>query len=100
VIPTLLFAISSLLTIYLANVQVSLWVELKSMILYILLIIVFCSLLSYIIRKSSLMISLIPIFIIGSLVLCPVFINIATFLPVANILNKLFLPYYYLMWVA
>jgi len=99
-IPTLLFAISSLITIYLANVQVSPWIELKSMFLYVLLIIVFCILLSYVIRKSTLLISLIPIFIIGSLVLCPVFINIAAFLPVANILNKLFLPYYYLMWVA
>ena len=100
IIPTLLFAISSLLTIYLANVQVSPWVELKSMVLYVLLIIVFCLLLSYIIKKSTLLISLIPIFIIGSLVLCPVFINVAVFLPVTNILNKLFLPYYYLMWVA
>ena len=100
IIPTLLFAISSLITIYLANVQVSPWVESKSMSLYILLIIVFCLLLSYIIKKSTLLISLIPIFIIGSLVLCPVFINVAVFLPVTNILNKLFLPYYYLMWVA
>jgi len=100
IIPTLLFSISSLITIYLANVQVSPFVEIKSMVQYIILIIIFCSLLSYIIKKSTLLISLIPIFIIGSLVLCPVFINIATFLPVANILNKLFLPYYYLLWVA
>jgi len=100
IIPTLLFAISSLITIYLANVQVSPWIELKSMVLYIILIIVFCLLLSYFIKKSTLLISLIPIFIIGSLVLCPIFINISAFLPVTNILNKLFIPYYYLMWVA
>ena len=100
IIPTLLFAISSLITIYLANVQVAPWIELKSMFFYILLIIVFCSLLSYIVRKSTLLISLIPIFIIGSLVLCPIFINMAAFLPITNILNKLFLPYYYLMWAA
>lgn len=100
IIPTGLFAISSLITIYLAGIQLSFWIELKSMVLYILLIIVFGLLLSYIIRKSTLLISLIPVFIIGSLVLCPVFINIGTFLPVANILNKLFLPYYYLLWVA
>ena len=35
IIPTLLFAISSLITIYLANVQVSPWIELKSMVSYI-----------------------------------------------------------------
>jgi len=100
IIPTLLFSLSALITIYLSNIQRSPWVEIKSMFLYILLIIIFCSILSYIIRKSTLLISLIPIFIIGSLVLCPIFINVASFLPVANILNKLFLPYYYLMWAA
>lgn len=99
-IPTILFATSALITIYLAGVQVSLGVEFKSMSLYILLIMAFGLLLSYIIRKSTLLISLLPVFIIGSLVLCPIFINISTFLPVANILNKLFLPYYYLFWVA
>lgn len=99
-IPTILFAVSSLISIYLAGVQVSLGVEFRSMSLYILLIIALGILLSYIIKKSSLLISLLPVFIIGSLVLCPIFINIATFLPVVNILNKLFLPYYYLVWVA
>lgn len=99
-IPTFLFAISSLLTIYLAGVQVSFFMELKSMFLYILLITVFGWILTYLIKNSILLVSLMPVFIIGSLVLCPIFINMETIFPMAKILNKLFLPYYYLIWIA
>lgn len=39
---------------------------------------------------------LIPFFIIGSLVLCPVFVDLSLFLPAAKTAGRLFLPWYYL----
>lgn len=99
-IPTCLFMISSLLTIYLARLQTSFFIELRSMLYYFFLIVVVNTLLTYIIKKSRILVSIIPVLIIGSLIFCPIFINLENYLPLTNIMNKLFLPYYYLMWVS
>ena len=99
-IPTVLISISSVMTMMAAGVHTSLVVELVMMVIYVIANAVFSTCMSYVVPSSKRMVSTIPIFIIGSLTLCPVFIDITTYLPIAAWLNKLFLPYYYLTWLS
>ena len=94
--PVLLFACSSLLTIYISGVQTGLLHEVIGMVLYTILILAFCILITFFVPKSMILVSLLPVLILGSLILCPVFINMAQFVPIVNIINKLFIPFYYL----
>lgn len=98
-IPAMLFGISGLATISLSGLWIGFPNECITMLLYVCLITTFGALFSCLIRKSSYMASLMPVFILGSLVLCPVFIDLNAFFPMTGILNKLFLPYYYLSWI-
>ncbi len=41
---------------------------------------------------------LIPFFLLGSLIFCPVFLDVGRFVKEAGAIGKLFLPYYYLVW--
>lgn len=63
-----------------------------------------CTLFSWalcrLLRNSLLMACLIPFFIIGSLILCPVFVDLSSFIPAAGTAGRLFLPYYYLKGAA
>ena len=54
--------------------------------------------LNMIIKKSLLISALIPVLITGSLIFCPVIINLSAILPIAGVVEKLFLPYYYLIF--
>lgn len=59
-----------------------------------------CTLFSWalcrIVKNPLTMACLIPFFMIGSLVFCPVFVDLSLFLPAAKMAGKFFLPYYYL----
>lgn len=63
-----------------------------------------CTLFSWalcrLLRNPLLMACLIPFFIIGSLILCPVFVDLSPFIPAAGTAGRLFLPYYYLKGAA
>lgn len=95
-IPVVLFGISSMFTILLSGVNTGFGNEFLKLFLYLILVTVFSVGMGYIIKRSKVMISLLPIFIVGSLILCPVFIDLGFYLPVIKVLNKLFIPYYYL----
>ncbi len=56
----------------------------------------FAGLLKWIFRSEAVLCCLIPFFIIGSLVFCPVFLDTSRLLPEIGKLGRLFLPYYYL----
>lgn len=47
-------------------------------------------------RREALICCLIPFFLVGSLVFCPVFLDIGKYIPQFRMLGKFFLPWYYL----
>ena len=49
------------------------------------------------ITTESLFCALIPVFILGSIICCPIFFNLANLIPAMKILQKLFIPTYYFM---
>lgn len=96
-IPTLLFTISALLTIVFSGIWTGALRELIGMLILILLTLVFSQLLIIITRKSSVCIACIPGLLIGCLIFCPVFVQVSYYVPAAEFIEKLFMPYYYLM---
>lgn len=96
-IPVLFAAISATLAIFLAGINDSIIKETVSMLIYSLLVVIFVLLFTYFIKNNVVYCSTIPIFSLGSLVCCPVFINLATFLPVIKFIKFLFMPTYYFL---
>ena len=70
--------------------------EILKMMGYVVLIVAFVLVLTMIIPDSRLMVSVIPVLAVASLILCPIFINVTTIMPVAKYLSRLLIPYYYL----
>lgn len=95
-IPTVLFAISAELTFFFSHTP-NMAAELWRMPLYIVAIAAFSWILNLVTPSARAMVSIIPVLLIASLVLCPVFINVLTYVPAAKHLARLLLPYYYLM---
>ncbi len=57
----------------------------------------FASLLLFLLWRSGILAALIPFFITGSLVVCPVFADLSSFVPGLAGLRPFFLPWYYLL---
>ena len=70
--------------------------ELLTMAGYSLAVTVFCSLLCVCIPAKNLFCSTIPVFLLGSLILTPVFVDVASFIPQMRPVSFLFLPAFYL----
>lgn len=96
-IPLLFMAASSCLTLWLTGEAGNRINELIALTLYLLLILLFVRLLLVIIKKPALLSASIPVFALGSLIFCPIFINLGAALPFFAVMEKLFLPYYYLL---
>ncbi|MCQ2531582.1 MAG: ABC transporter permease [Saccharofermentans sp.] len=71
--------------------------ELISILLYDILLIVLCVACSYIIKKRQTIMGMIPILTILYIVICPVFIDLASYLPIIAILRYLCPPFYYML---
>lgn len=95
-IPTILFALSSLLSLMLSGSHSGLSEELSSITVFAAICILFAFALSLCIRKSRIMMSIIPLYAILCLVCCPVFIDLGSYLPPVSVLQKLLIPYYYI----
>lgn len=91
------FVISSLISIILLHNFSNISKELLAMILYYVMLLIFGIVLITLIKKSILITALLPLLIIGSLIFTPVIIDISTFIPAAGFIEKLFLPYYYII---
>ena len=63
---------------------------------YALLVILFCLLLYAVLRKKTIILFLLPFYLLGCLVFTPVFVDISTFIPAFRPICFFFLPYYYL----
>lgn len=96
-IPTILFAASAILTIIFSGIWTGTLRELIGMLILILLTVIFGELLIAITRKSSTCIACIPALLVGCLIFCPVFVQVSYYVPAAKFIEKIFIPYYYLM---
>lgn len=94
--PVCMAAVSGLAAIWLGGSGQGVVKELAAMCGYIILIVAFSSLLGMICRKPRVLCCLIPFFMIGSLIFCPVILDAGKFFPVFGWVGRLFLPYYYL----
>lgn len=94
--PVFMAAVSGLLAVWVGGSSQGIAKELTSMGGYLILVVLFSFLLSIICRKPQVLCCLIPFFLIGSLIFCPVVVDAGQFFPIFRQIGKLFLPYYYL----
>ena len=98
--PTVLMALSGIVTIYLSNTYTYVSREIIGMGLYILLVCGFSYLLKLIAKSGTDICLSLPILTVGSLIFCPVFIDASKFIPFISWINKLFPSYYYLYGIS
>lgn len=97
VIPTVLLAVCALCSMAAAQTMDFYGREFAVMAGYVILLTAAGVLATYVIRKSTWVVSALPVLIIGSLILCPVFIDLSVYIPALKYAQKLFLPYYYMI---
>lgn len=93
-IPAFISGVVGYIGIWLAGVFTDISRELIVMVLYIFLVAGICNFLRRICRKQSWFVSLIPVFIMANVIICPVFADISGILPGAKYIQS-FLPVYY-----
>lgn len=96
-IPTFLISVMGLFCLLFSHGFTSLTQELPAMAYYDLIVVLFIWILMQLIPNKLLFVSFIPIFVLGSCVFTPIFIDITTYLPMLKPVQYLFLPYYYLI---
>lgn len=97
-IPTVFTSAVTLLSLYLTGQLTGILAELCRIFFYQLLIVGYCSILRLIIRKKESIAASVPILALAGMVCCPVWIRLAIYLPVFDVLEKLFPVTYYLLW--
>jgi len=98
--PTVLMALSGIATIYLSNTYTYMSREFIDMGLYVLLVCGFSYLLKLIVKSGTDICVILPVVTIGSLIFCPVFIDISNFILFISWINKLFPTFYYLNGIS
>lgn len=93
-IPAILSGIIGFIGILLVGISNNIFYEVYALLAYTGLCIAFCFLLTFILNKY-IYLSLIPVFILGSIVCCPIFFNLGNIIPAMKIIQQMFLPTYY-----
>lgn len=96
-IPVFFSAISGLISIFIIGINKGIFKEAVLTACYCTIVILFVFVLTKLIKNNISYCSTIPVFSLGSIICCPIFINLKTFLPIINILQYLFMPTYYFM---
>lgn len=99
-VPTAIMALSGNLAIYLSNTYTNLLRENIAMFLYVFLAAGFSYLLKVIVKSGTGICALLPAITLGSLIFCPVFIDVSKFMPFISCINKVFPTFYYLNGMA
>lgn len=94
--PVCMAAVSGLAALWLGDAMGRIGKEVPVMMAYVVLVVIVSWLLGRICREPQVLCSMIPFFIIGSLLLCPVFVDVGALIPELKMAGRLFLPYYYL----
>lgn len=95
-IPAFLSCLMGYISILTVGIGADALYELYALSVYCLLCIAFSYALTYI-TKKNVYCSLIPVFILGSVVCCPIFFNLGNLIPSLKVLQNIFLPTYYFM---
>lgn len=93
--PVLLTTLAAVLSLFFTGALRNL-TALLSLLGYALLVVLFCLLLYAVLRKKTIILFLLPFYLLGCLVFTPVFVDISTFIPALRPICLFFLPYYYL----
>lgn len=96
-VPVFFTALSSLICLFFMNLTVGIAIEVPIMLLYILLVTIFCFLLQAVIKHSISFCAAIPFLILGSLLFSPIIIDLSEYSHFFGFISRLFLPTYYLM---
>lgn len=94
--PIIFMAASGLAAIAASSSFRGFFPEIRAVLFYSILILTFIRFLLVFVKKTEQLAALIPVFTLGSLIFCPVFINMSLIFPVFRVLEKFFLPFYYL----
>lgn len=95
-VPGFFASIIGLVTIKMTGISQNLLTEIPAILLYLCSCIALTNFLRSVCQKRKYFLATIPIFVIGSFILCPVFIDLHNFLPEIAILNKSLPTTYYL----
>lgn len=95
-VPTVLFALSAEVALAVTGTGVYPYEFLK-MFIYVATIVLWVRLFTAVVRSPKIMVTAIPVFAIASLVICPVFVNLAAVIPAVEYISRLLLPYYYMI---
>lgn len=96
-IPTVIAMFSGYISLLVAGICDNYLYELYIMFAYGLLCIIATYILSSIVNEH-IYCGLIPVFILGSIICCPIFFNLANLIPAFKYLQNIFLPTYYFMF--
>lgn len=95
---TVLASASGFIAIHACGLSDGFMTEILRLILYTLICTMYCYVLYKLTPNQYIFTSLIPIFVLGSIIFCPIFIDISELLPFVKYISWLFLPkYYYLL---
>lgn len=94
--PVCMAAVSGLLAIWLGGSSQGFLKELAAMGGYLVLVVAFSFVFGTVCKSPQVLCCLIPFFLIGSLLFCPVILDAGQVFPAFRTIGKLFLPYYYL----
>lgn len=96
--PVAMAAVSGLLALWASRSLVGPVKEIVAMAVYCMAVTAVSWLLKVICRRPQVLCCIIPFFVIGSLLFCPVFIDAGRYLDVLDQVGKIFPPWYYLRW--
>ncbi len=99
-VPAALTALSAEAALLAGGLTRGLLQEWGLMAAYWLLVTGFCTLLADLLRREVLLCAAIPVLVMGCLLFSPVFLRLGSILPVFRMLEKLFVPTYYLNGVS
>ncbi len=94
--PLMLAGLSALTALWVGGCIDSFGIDLIAMLVYLAAICLFSWLLGRLLPGPQILCALIPFFVIGSLLFCPVFLDLGKLVPEIKSVGRLFLPYYYL----
>ncbi len=94
--PVMLGAVSGIATLWISG-EMGFWLrELGLLLAYAIAVTIFSMAVKRITVRGELLSCMIPFFLLGSLIFCPVFVDVGQYVKGARLIGRLFLPYYYL----
>lgn len=93
-VPTIFSSICGLAGLFIGAVADSPLKEIRLMFFYCIMIMAICFIFIHLTKSLNLYVSILPLYIISNIIICPIFINIADYLPIFKYV-RVFLPVYY-----